>query len=154
MIVTITSTISLPQQVEEKMRSKSYQLHIRVKTPVMIAIGKLGTFEFPAGEYVYTGSGKRNIEERVSRHLSRSKLLRWHIDYLLSSPEVQVISYALSEKPECDSNRKTAGDVIVPRFGSTDCRSGCGSHLKFIGPKELSGMDQAPRSRTVSGHRQ
>ena len=124
------------------MRAKSYQLQIRVKTPVMIGIGKLGTFGFPAGDYVYTGSGKRNIKDRVSRHLSRSKHLRWHIDYLLSNSAVQVIGYALSEEPECDINRKTAGNVIVPRFGSTDCRSGCGSHLKFIGPKEPSEMDK------------
>jgi Uri superfamily endonuclease len=131
MIVTITSVASLPQKQEENMHAKSYQLHIRVKTPVRIAIGKLGTFEFPAGEYVYTGSGKTNIKERVSRHLSRSKHLRWHIDYLLSNPEVELIGYTLSEEPECYVNRKTAGDVIVPRFGSTDCRSGRGSHLKF-----------------------
>jgi len=38
--------------------------------------------------------------------------------------------------------RKTAGGAIVPRFGSTDCRSGCGGRLKFIGHKELSDMEK------------
>lgn len=42
MIVMTTSSIQLPQKEEEKMRAKSYQLHIQVKTPVMVAIGKLG----------------------------------------------------------------------------------------------------------------
>jgi len=126
----------------ENLGAKSYQLHIRVQKPVIISIGKLGTFEFAAGEYVYTGSGKRNLEQRLSRHLLRSKRLRWHIDYLLSDHEVQVVGYALSEEPECDINQTTAGDVIVRRFGATDCRNGCGSHLKFLGTLQKNDMNQ------------
>ncbi len=38
----------------------------------------------------------------------------------------------MSEKPECAVNKKISGKIIVPRFGATDCRNGCGSHLKFI----------------------
>jgi Uri superfamily endonuclease len=40
---------------------------------VVIGIGKLGPGEFPAGEYIYTGSGKRNIQAKVARHFSRAK---------------------------------------------------------------------------------
>ena len=120
--------------MQEKAGVKSYQLRIWVQNPVVVRVGKLGTFGFPAGEYVYTGSGKRNLDQRLSRHLLPSKRLRWHIDYLLSDPEVRVIGHALSEMLECDMNQATEGDVIVPRFGATDCRNGCGSHLKFLGP--------------------
>jgi hypothetical protein len=42
MIVTITGTIQPLQKEEEKMRAKSYQLNIRVKTPVTIVKGKPG----------------------------------------------------------------------------------------------------------------
>ena len=121
---------------------KCYQLHIRVQKPVVIGVGKLGTFEFPTGDYVYTGSGKRNLDRRLSRHLLRSKRLRWHIDYLLSDPEVKVTGYVLSEELECEINQGTAGDIIVPRFGATDCRNGCGSHLKFLGALQKSEVDQ------------
>ena len=48
-------------------------------------VGGLGTFDFPAGCYVYTGSPKRNLHARVARHHSRGKRLRWHIDYLLAA---------------------------------------------------------------------
>jgi Uri superfamily endonuclease len=78
----------------------------------------------------------------LSRHLLRSKRLRWHIDYLLSDPEVKVTGYVLSEELECEINQGTAGDIIVPRFGATDCRNGCGSHLKFLGALQKSEVDQ------------
>ena len=119
--------------MQEDPGAKSYQLHIRVQKPVVVRIGELGTFEFPAGEYVYTGSGKRNLGQRLSRHLSRSKRLRWHIDYLLSDPGVHVIGFSLSEDPECVINQRTTGEIVVLRFGATDCRNGCRSHLKFLG---------------------
>ncbi len=111
---------------------RTYQLHILVKKALAIAIGKRGSFEFPAGEYIYTGSANRNIESRIARHLSMAKKLRWHIDYLLSAPEVEIIGVRMSAKAECAVNQQTPGETIVPRFGATDCRNGCGSHLKFI----------------------
>jgi Uri superfamily endonuclease len=120
---------------------RSYQLHILVKKPVVITIGKLGPCEFPAGVYVYTGSGKRNIQARVSRHLSRPKKLRWHIDYLLSHSEVHVTGVTSSEEAECTLNRKTSGEILVPRFGATDCRNGCGSHLKYLGVNGTKGVE-------------
>jgi Uri superfamily endonuclease len=112
---------------------RTYQLHILVGKDVSVAIGKIGSFDFPAGEYIYTGSAKKNIESRIARHLSKAKTLRWHIDYLLSAPEVKTIGVTLSQEPECAVNRKTSGEIIAPRFGATDCRNGCRSHLKFLG---------------------
>ena len=116
--------------------AKTYQLHILVNRPMSITIGKLGSFSFPPGNYIYTGSGRKNIEARISRHLSGAKKLRWHIDYLLSNPEVQIIGVGQSEETECTVNQKTFGRVLVPRFGGTDCRNKCGSHLKYLGVKE------------------
>jgi Uri superfamily endonuclease len=113
--------------------ARSYQLHVRVKNAVMITIGKLGPCEFPAGAYVYTGSGKRNIEARVSRHLSGAKKPRWHIDYLLAHPAPQITGVTWSEKAECALNRNTPGEILIPGFGASDCRNGCGSHLKYLG---------------------
>ncbi len=117
----------------ERSGPRTYQLRILVKKAVAVAIGKKGSFSFPAGEYIYTGSAKRNIQARIARHLSNQKKLRWHIDYLLAAPGVEIIGINLYEKPECAINQNTAGKIIVPRFGATDCRNGCGSHLKFIG---------------------
>lgn len=111
----------------------TYQLYILVARRVVVTVGKLGPCDFPAGEYIYTGSAKKTIESRIARHLTRVKTLRWHIDYLLAAPEVEIIGVARWAEAECTVNQRSLGATIVPRFGTTDCRNGCGSHLKFIG---------------------
>lgn len=112
----------------------TYQLTIEVKQACTVLIGKLGAFNFPAGYYVYTGSARRYIEARIQRHLSQEKRLRWHIDYLLNAPEVHIIRVSRYSEPECDINQQGQGAVLIPHFGATDCRAGCGSHLKYLGP--------------------
>lgn len=97
-------------------------------------MGRLGTFDFPAGRYVYTGSAKRYFQARIHRHLRQEKTLRWHIDYLLTAPGVTVTSVQSSSADECGLNQSTGGTVVVPGFGASDCRRGCGSHLKYLGP--------------------
>lgn len=111
----------------------SYQLAIALAVPARITIGRLGMFDFPAGSYVYTGSARRNLEARIARHLRRDKLLHWHIDYLLTTLGVEVTGVERFEQAECLLNRKTAGAVLVPGFGASDCRAGCYSHLKYLG---------------------
>ncbi len=111
----------------------TYQLHIRLNQPLRLQIGRFGEFDFPAGDYVYTGSAKRNFEARVARHLRRDKRLRWHIDYLLAGPGVSVREVVRSVAPECALNQATPGTAPVAGFGASDCRHGCGSHLKFLG---------------------
>jgi Uri superfamily endonuclease len=69
---------------------------------------------------------------RINRHFSKKKKLRWHIDYLLNSPGVRITDSWTSSLPECRLNQSTRGEIIVNGFGSSDCRNGCGSHLKFV----------------------
>jgi Uri superfamily endonuclease len=110
----------------------SYQLVIEVRRSVRVTVGSLGLCRFAAGRYVYTGSARRNLEARIARHLSSAKKLRWHIDHLLNAPGVRVVDVLRFDAPECDVNRRTAGAIAVTRFGASDCRAGCGSHLKRI----------------------
>ena len=110
----------------------TYQLVIEVGVPLRLAIGRLGVFDFPAGRYVYTGSARRNFEARIRRHLTREKTLRWHIDYLLNAPGVVVSEVRRSSVAECLLNQQVGGGVEVPGFGASDCRAGCGSHLRRI----------------------
>ena len=112
----------------------SYQLKIEVARPIRVRVGRLGRFLFPAGLYVYTGSAKRNLEARIARHLRREKSLRWHIDWLLSASGVRVAAVKRSAVGECALNQRVrAGAIVVPGFGATDCRSNCGSHLRYLG---------------------
>lgn len=111
----------------------TYQLRIRVEKPLRLAIGRLGSFDFPAGDYVYTGSARRHLEARIARHLRKEKTLRWHIDYLLVAPGVAVTEVVRSDADECALNQATAGRVQLPGFGASDCKHGCGGHLKYLG---------------------
>lgn len=111
----------------------TYQLHIQLSQPLRLDVGRLGTFDFPAGRYVYTGSARRNLEARIARHLRTGKSLRWHIDYLLAAPGVAITAVVRSAQAECALNQATAGALPVDGFGASDCRHGCGSHLKYLG---------------------
>ena len=110
----------------------TYQLHITLHKPLSIDIGRLGHFDFPAGKYIYTGSAKKNMEARVKRHLKKEKTCRWHIDYLLVQKDAEVTQVSYSDLPECEVNQATRGEVIVKKFGASDCQQHCISHLKKI----------------------
>ena len=112
---------------------RTYQLHILVSRPLLLVVGRLGVIDFPPGLYVYTGSARRNLDARVKRHLRRDKRLRWHIDYLLAGQGVRIVEVVRSSLEECRLNQDTGGAIVAPGFGSSDCRHGCGSHLKYLG---------------------
>jgi Uri superfamily endonuclease len=114
----------------------SYQLLIELPRPATITVGRLGTFQFAAGRYLYTGSARRNFEARIARHLRREKTLRWHIDYLLAAPGARVTEVRRSTREECALNQASTGAVAVTGFGASDCRAACGSHLKYLGVQD------------------
>jgi Uri superfamily endonuclease len=117
----------------QERRVATYQLLISVDEAMRLRVGRLGTFEFPAGYYIYTGSALRGMAARLKRHLSREKRLRWHIDYLLASPHATVVDIVLFSEPECVVNQRTTGAMVAPGFGASDCRAGCGAHLFRVG---------------------
>jgi Uri superfamily endonuclease len=119
----------------------TYQLRIEVEHPLRLGVGRLGEFLFPAGRYVYTGSARRNLEARIARHLRQEKKLRWHIDWLLTSSGVRVVGVKRSATEECLLNQKLRGAIVAPGFGASDCRAGCGSHLRYLGPLRKMGQD-------------
>jgi Uri superfamily endonuclease len=111
---------------------RTYQLAIDVGRPICIKVGRLGEFRFPAGRYIYTGSARRGLDARVRRHRSQTKRLHWHIDYLLAASGTKITGVTLSHLPECTISRATRGSIVANGFGASDCRAGCGSHLKLV----------------------
>jgi Uri superfamily endonuclease len=110
-----------------------YAVFLELKEWNTIEIGKLGTFSFAPGVYVYVGSAKKNMEKRLARHVQIDKKKRWHLDYLRPYCQItKIISYETSIG-ECGlaSKFKKKGKVCVPRFGASDCK--CGGHLIFLG---------------------
>ena len=111
-----------------------YTLIIKLSNNKEIKIGWLGTFVFPKGYYVYTGSAQNGLEKRIDRHLSSEKKLYWHIDYLLYYAKVIKVVRYVGRKDECKLNSVTgqcAGATqIVKKFGSSDCN--CVTHLYYF----------------------
>ena len=111
-----------------------YQLVIRLGKGQRIAVGRRGRFIFPAGYYVYTGSGRRGLESRIARHLRKQKKMRWHIDYLLQYGQVLEVKRYGDDQEECELNsrveRLPRGRVVVRGFGSSDC--GCRTHMFYF----------------------
>ncbi len=118
----------------------TYALVLHLEHREEITVGKLGTFTFPAGYYLYVGSalGPGGLEARLAHHRRRGKKLCWHIDHLLKHAQlVEVWSAASTDKLEClwaQAARELPGSEIpVPGFGSSDCR--CLSHLIHLARK-------------------
>lgn len=116
----------------------SYVLALDLAGDTRLTVGRLGTFEFPAGRYLYFGSALNGLEGRVRRHLRRDKKLHWHVDYLSAAANIAEVWWAESgERLECRwaaAALKEGGEAIARGFGSSDCR--CATHLLYIGSAE------------------
>lgn len=113
-----------------------YQLLLHLPRAAQLKVGRLGTFLFPAGLYIYTGSALNGVEARLARHRRRRKKLHWHIDYFLQHAGLRSVGVLrTSRKVECTLNREVlqqpGAQVIAKGFGSSDCR--CPAHLVFLG---------------------
>lgn len=117
------------------MQKGIYQLLIYLSKPTRVRIGKKGTFGFPRGYYVYTGSAKNGLAARVERHLRKKKKHFWHVDYLLDHATVKAAYLFTNDQAgECSAARRTLNlpqaKVMVPGFGAGDCN--CPAHLVFF----------------------
>lgn len=117
------------------MKGGVYNLIIKLSKNKEIKIGRLGAFIFPKGFYVYTGSAQNGLEKRIDRHFLNWKKLHWHIDYFLSYAKiVKVLKHVGDRNAECKLSRMIGrydgADVIVNKFGSSDCD--CATHLYYF----------------------
>jgi Uri superfamily endonuclease len=110
----------------------TYAIVLSLDKDTLIVVGKLITFSFPAGYYLYVGSALGGLLPRVSRHIRGGRKRHWHIDYLRQEAKVVEAWYLISgERLECSLYQAAAGmpqgRSLVAGFGSTGC--GCHSHL-------------------------
>lgn len=110
-----------------------YVVHLQVDKEAKITVGKLGSFTFPKGKYLYVGSAKRNIEARLKRHIKKEKSLRWHFDYLRPYGIITKVDTFSRDLSECEllerTLSETSGQLLFKGFGSSDCK--CKSHLIY-----------------------
>ena len=104
-----------------------------------VAVGKLGKMRFQPGLYIYAGSAQGGLEQRLGRHFSKDKKMRWHIDYLLAHAEVIGAFMLEGGDMECHLNRIVAGmqgsRPVGKGFGSSDCD--CPTHLHLVPDEAL-----------------
>ncbi|MEF8833809.1 MAG: GIY-YIG nuclease family protein [Halofilum sp. (in: g-proteobacteria)] len=125
----------------------TYRLFIRVPRRVVIEPGRLGRHVLARGWYVYTGSARRNMAARLRHHLAGSDVRHWHIDWLLGAGLGRVMHIRLDTESECIVNARRDGRVVIPRFGATDCRHRCGSHLLWLGTRRPLAVPRYPGRR-------
>src|SRR6266436_1806252 len=102
--------IALPT-VDAVLHPGCYSLIIDLKRKKRLRVGKLGEAIFPAGTYVYTGSGMKGLGPRLRRHCTRKKKMHWHIDHLLTLADGQIqriILYPAAPGQECRQNKRIA----------------------------------------------
>jgi len=140
-------------------KSGTYALVLRFDVSSTVEVGRLGSFRFPVGWYIYIGSahGPGGLASRIGRHLRSSKLKHWHIDYLCPQSHTVEIWYTLGTQiQECVWSRALAGvpgvRVPAPRFGASDCQ--CPAHLfHFVThpqPTLLTGTEDTPAVQRAS----
>ena len=108
-----------------------YAVAMHLPTAQSIEVGALGTFDFPAGDYVYVGRTKSGFDARLARHRRTSdKTIRWHIDYLRDRAD-----WIEARTPNTDGECALADRIaelpgaerFIDGFGASDC--GCHGHL-------------------------
>ncbi|HXY55756.1 MAG TPA: DNA/RNA nuclease SfsA [Nitrospirota bacterium] len=110
--------------------SGSYIIIMRLMRDRKLKIGGLGAVRFEKGFYLYAGSAKKNLTQRIARHRRRRKKLFWHIDYLREYADFcAALPVRTSASLECDLAFALEGisHWTIPGFGSSDCS--CDSHL-------------------------
>ncbi len=117
-------------------RKGTYVLFLHIPCDTIVNVGSLGTISFQEGYYCYVGSAMGGLDQRINRHLSKKKRLRWHIDHLtMLSDDVYAFESSGSYIPECDLARLLSDNGSIPAvegFGCSDCN--CSTHLFRVEP--------------------
>lgn len=107
-----------------------YMIVLQMEEDSTITVGSLGDIRFPKGYYVYVGSARKNLDQRIAHHKALRKRRHWHMDYLRNACR---FTGAIPIRTKEDLEHKLAEtlsgitDWTIPGFGCTDCS--CKSHL-------------------------
>lgn len=131
----------------------TYVLLLQLPFSQTVAVGKLGTFDLPAGWYAYVGSafGAGGLVSRLKHHLKPVQSPHWHIDYLRQVAPVQEVWLA----PDTERREHVwvelmlaipGASVLVDGFGASD--SPHEAHLIYFDVKpDLEDFEVGVRAR-------
>ncbi len=113
----------------------TYILKIKIERPLRVLVGSLGKVNFKPGNYVYIGSAMNSISKRIQHHIKKDKKLHWHLDYLTTSPYVEIekvyVFYGCRLEEELSLKFSKRYDSIK-NFGASDMKL-VNSNLYFVG---------------------
>jgi Uri superfamily endonuclease len=99
-----------------------------------IKVGALGLVGLRGGSYCYVGSAMNGLDQRIGRHLSEKKKIRWHIDYLTKEcSSIEAYEATHPGTTECGLGefvQQCGGIPAVKGFGCSDCK--CQTHFFFL----------------------
>lgn len=106
-----------------------YVLEMRLARARCVQVGALGAVKIHAGTYLYVGSAKRCLPQRLARHCAADKAVRWHIDYLtIHVRPARALVWDWEPGMECAIAAQLAiMGRAVAGFGCSDCA--CEAHL-------------------------
>lgn len=112
-------------------RKGTYVLFLHIPCDTIVNVGSIGPIPFQEGYYCYVGSAMGGLDQRINRHISKEKRLRWHIDYLTTaSDDVYAFESSGDCISECDLAKLLSDNGSTPAvegFGCSDCN--CATHL-------------------------
>jgi Uri superfamily endonuclease len=120
----------------------NYILLLHIPISQELTIGKLGTFDFPAGWYAYIGSafGSGGLVGRLKHHLRPVEHPHWHIDYLRQAALLAEIWLS----PDTEQREEAWVDLMLAIPGATLLIDGFGasdssqdSHLIYFDLRPL-----------------
>ncbi|MBF0590034.1 MAG: GIY-YIG nuclease family protein [Magnetococcales bacterium] len=114
-----------------------------------ITVGAKGEVTFRPGHYLYLGSARGQWTHRLARHFRADKKQRWHIDYILMAPGVELQQAWIGpDGLECSLAKAFLDQgayVPHPGLGASDCR--CPAHF-------LMWLDQAHKKAEILTRRE
>lgn len=117
--------------IERRVQDRGcYVVILHLPQDMSFSVGELGDIFFRKGYYVYVGSAKRGLTQRMARHAGKRKKLFWHIDYLRQQATFSkglAIRTPLDLECRIANSLKEIADWSVTGFGASDCS--CDTHL-------------------------
>ena len=121
----------------------TYTLAVAFDGSATVEVGALGSIDFDAGWYAYTGSafgpgGFARVERHRELAGGERDVRHWHVDYLLGHPDASIVSVAVTENEdrECEIARRLSQNFEpVAGLGASDCD--CETHLAYSGSQRL-----------------
>jgi sugar fermentation stimulation protein A len=129
-----TVPVDLSHSALAALNAGNYLILLELTKSRRVETGALGTTSFKKGWYVYSGSARKNLSARISRHLRKEgKKKHWHIDYLTPhAARIKALPVMSYRNLECEmaGELERLGGKPIEGFGSSDCC--CASHLFYF----------------------